>query len=422
MKVPLSEQLRPKKLQDLVGQNQWVQENGFLKQLIEKGKAMSILLWGPPGCGKTTLAKIYGESLSVPFHQLSAVSSSIQQIRDILQQAEKAPLFNPYVVIFLDEIHRFNKSQQDLFLPYLENGKLILIGATTENPSFALNNALLSRMRVFTFSALNATDLSLILERFEKLNQPLSLTLDARNYLIGAAQGDGRYLLNMVENLELTRHETPLSVEELKKILQKRAPLFDKQGEGHYNLISALHKSIRGSDPDATLYWLNRILNGGEEPLYIARRLIRIASEDIGLADPQALNICLNAHQCYQILGSPEGELAIAEAAIYLALCPKSNSSYTAFKKSLSLAESTGQISPPLHILNAPTQMMKNLNYGKDYQYDHDCQDQFSGQNYFPESFTTRPSFYQPQEIGFEREMKKRLDYFTRLRAEKNQK
>lgn len=422
MKVPLSEQLRPKKLQDLVGQDQWVKENGFLKQLIEKGKAMSILLWGPPGCGKTTLAKIYGESLSAPFHQLSAVSSSIQQIRDILQQAENAPLFNPYVVIFLDEIHRFNKSQQDLFLPYLENGRLILIGATTENPSFALNNALLSRMRVFTFNALNDADLSLILERFEKLNRPLSLTLDARNYLIKASQGDGRYLLNMVENLELTLHEAPLSTEELKKILQKRAPLFDKQGEGHYNLISALHKSIRGSDPDATLYWLNRILNGGEEPLYIARRLIRVASEDIGLADPQALTICLSAHQSYQILGSPEGELAIAQAAIYLALCPKSNSVYTAFKKSLSLAESTGQISPPLHILNAPTQMMKNLNYGKDYQYDHDCPDQFSGQNYFPESFVARPSLYQPQEIGFEREMKKRLDYFNRLRAEKNQK
>lgn len=420
MRVPLSEKLRPKLLSDLVGQDHLMSDESFLKQLIENKQPLSILLWGPPGCGKTTLARIYGKSLTNDFHQFSAVSTSISDIKAIFKESEKTPLFNPYTVIFLDEIHRFNKSQQDLFLPLLESGKLILIGATTENPSFSLNNALLSRMRVFTFKALGPKDLYKIIERFENSHKPLPINEKAKDFLINISSGDGRYLLNMIENIQLIQTSSLLGVDQLKKFLQKRAPLFDRQGDAHYNLISALHKSIRGSDPDGALYWLTRILNGGEDPLYIGRRLIRAASEDIGLADPKALNICLDAFKTYQILGSPEGEIALAQAVIYLSLAPKSNACYTAFKKALAAAKKTSQLSPPLHILNAPTPFMKEEGYGKDYQYDHNLPDQFSGQNYFPEEMKERPSFYDPHEIGQEREMKKRLGYFKELRNRKN--
>lgn len=420
MKTPLSEQLRPQVLEDIVGQEHLLRPESFLKQLIDQKKPISILLWGPPGCGKTTLARIYGKSLSQHFHQLSAVSTSISDIKTILKKNEEQPLFHPFSVIFLDEIHRFNKSQQDLFLPYMEKGSLILIGATTENPSFALNDALLSRMRIFTLKALSTKSLSQIMERFENHHKKLPLTNSAKLLLIEMAQGDGRYLVNLIENIQLLHPAQELDEETLKTFLQKRAPLFDKQGEGHYNLISALHKSIRGSDPDAALYWLARLLEGGEDPLYIARRLIRTASEDIGLADPQAINICLSSFKAYQILGSPEGELALASATLYLALAPKSNATYSSFKKARLEAQRTSHLNPPLHILNAPTNLMKELGYGKDYQYDHDCEDQFSGQDYFPEELGIRPQFYSPLNIGYEREMKKRINYFVKLRENKN--
>jgi putative ATPase len=419
VKVPLSEKLRPKSLDDLIGQEHLIGDDSFLKSLVTNHEPLSLLLWGPPGCGKTTFARIYGKSLNAGFHQLSAVSTSINDIKAIFKESEKEPLFNPYVVIFLDEIHRFNKSQQDLFLPFLESGKLILIGATTENPSFSLNNALLSRMRVFTFKALTNEDLHEMIKRFEKVHKPLPIDIEAKDFLVKISNGDGRYLLNMIENIQLIKTASILNTETLKKFLQKRAPLFDKGGDNHYNLISAFHKSIRGSDPDASLYWLARMLNGGEDPLYIGRRLIRAASEDIGLADPNALTICLNAFQAYQVLGSPEGEIALAGAATYLALAPKSNAIYKAFKTATHDAKSSSQLNPPLHILNAPTPFMKEEGYGKGYEYDHNLSDQFSGQSYFPDEFQRRPSFYQPNAVGEEREMKKRLEYFSQLRNQK---
>lgn len=419
MTKPLSEELRPQTLEDIVGQDHLIDSESFLAQLIREKKPLSLLFWGPPGCGKTTLARIYAKSLSDHFFQFSAVSTSLSDLKALLKKAEAQPMFHSRPIIFLDEIHRFNKSQQDFFLPYLESGKLILIGATTENPSFSLNNALLSRMRVFTLNALSEESLLQIVERYEKEKSPLPLDPEARALLIQMAHGDGRYLLNLIENIRLLTLKKPLNPEELKKIVQKRAALFDKQGEGHFNLISALHKSIRGSDPDAALYWLARLLNAGEEPLYIARRLIRAASEDIGLADPKALDITLNAYRTYQILGSPEGEITLAEATLYLALAPKSNATYTAYKKATSFAQKNHHLNPPMHILNAPTNLMKEIGYGKNYEYDHNCPNQFSGQNYFPEELEERPSFYDPNEIGQEREMKKRLDYFNHLREQK---
>lgn len=417
MHKPLSEELRPKTLKEFIGQAHLFEEGAFLRQLFEERKALSLLLWGPPGCGKTTLARLYAKELNEPFFQLSAVSSSLADLKALLQKVENEPLIYPRLILFMDEVHRFNKSQQDFFLPFIEKGQLILIGATTENPSFSLNNALLSRLRVLTLKALPTQDLERLYERAESIKGPFNLTKEAKAFLIDQASGDGRYLLNLIENCSLKKQSRPLDVLDLKKLIQKRSALFDKVGDGHYNLISALHKSIRGSDPNAALYWLARLL----KPLYIARRFIRMASEDIGLSDPMALDITLKAHQAYQVLGSPEGELALAQACVYLALSPKSNAVYLALKKAGDLAESTNYESPPMSILNAPTSLMKDLGYGQNYQYDHDQPHQFSGQNYFPDSFSSRPSFYEPLELGHEREMKKRLAYFNQLRAQKSQ-
>lgn len=417
--IPLAEQMRPKTLQDVVGQEHLLGKDGFLKRSIASDTPLSIVLWGPPGCGKTTLAKLYAEKFGMHFVSLSAVFSGIADLRKVVKEAKESttqePLFAKGTLLFVDEIHRFNKAQQDAFLPFLEDGTLILVGATTENPSFHLNNALLSRLRVLTLSPLDSNSLSALLTRYEKELAPLNLTDKAKEFLFEQAQGDGRYLFNLIENIQATAHEESLDIEKLKTLLQKRASLSDKKGDQHYNLISALHKSIRGSDPDAALYWFCRMLEGGEEPLFLARRLIRMATEDIGLADPEALKLAVAARESFQMLGSPEGELALAEVVVYLALAPKSNALYTAYKAAREHAANSGHLSPPMHILNAPTNMMKELGYGEGYAYDHECKGAFSGQNYFPEGME-RESFYQPVERGFEREMKKRLKYFTKER------
>lgn len=397
---PLSEKLRPETLSSVFGQSDAV---AFLQKVIDRKNPLSLLFVGPPGCGKTTLARIYAQSFGMQPLSLSACFNSAADLKKVLKEGEKTPLFNRQIMVFVDEIHRFNRSQQDLFLPFLEEGSLILIGATTENPSFALNNALLSRLRVLKLEPLNFSSLNDILERVEKELKLSPLPEKARNELIEAAAGDARHLLNLIENLQ---GGLPL---------QKKPALYDKGQEGHYNLISALHKSLRGSDPNAALYYLCRMLNAGEEPLYIGRRLIRMATEDIGLADPGALQVALNAFQAYQILGSPEGELALAEAVIYLALAPKSASLYAGFKKAQDLAEKSAHLDPPRSILNAPSALMKEWGYAKGYQYDHDTPNGFSGAHFFPDGLQS-PIFYEPVERGFEREMKKRIEYFKRLR------
>ncbi|HSW72617.1 MAG TPA: replication-associated recombination protein A [Chlamydiales bacterium] len=408
--LPLSEKIRPANFNDVVGHSSITD---LLRKIIDSQKPLSLLFYGPPGSGKTTLARLYANSFPQRSIFLSAVSAGINDIKKILSDAKEMPLLHSQTILFLDEIHRFNKAQQDIFLPYLENGTLILIGATTENPSFSLNNALLSRLRIFTLSSLSNEDLSLILKRYEDLYQ-LQFPEDSKNLLLDLSKGDARHLLNLLENIETAKPDD-LKLNTLAHILQRKAGLYDKKGDGHYNLISALHKSIRGSDPDASLYWLARMLSSGEDPLFIARRLIRAASEDIGLADPDALQVCLNAYQAYHTLGSPEGELAIAEAVLYLALAPKSNSVYVALGQAKEDAKDTDHLSPPAIILNAPTAFMKELGYGKGYIYDHETKDGFSGQNYFPDEMERVP-YYQPKEIGFEREMQKRLAYFNKLR------
>ena len=383
--APLAERLRPRSLDQIAGQPHLLGSEGFVNRVIQSGVPLSTLLWGPPGCGKTTLARLYAQAFSARFVTFSAVFSGIADLRKVVQEAESSPLFHRHTILFVDEIHRFNKSQQDAFLPYLEKGTFILVGATTENPSFALNKALLSRIRVLTMNPLDPESLERIIIRFEEENAPLPLTPAARQLLIKAAQGDGRYLLNLVENLQSAPQEKPLSEEEVVPLLQKRAALFDKDGEGHYNLISALHKAVRGSDPDAALYWLVRMLQGGEEPLFLARRLIRMAVEDIGLADPEALKLAIAARDAYQMLGSPEGELALAEAVIYFALAPKSNALYVAYQEAQATARASSHLPPPHTILNSPTALMKELGYGEGYCYDHDTPLGFSGQHYFPE-------------------------------------
>lgn len=420
MFLPLSEKLRPSSLDQIIGHDDLIGTNGILTKIISSKKPASILLYGPPGSGKTSIAKIYAKSFSFDFINLSAVFTSITHIKSILLEKQNTPLFHQPTILFVDEIHRFNKSQQDAFLPFIENGSLILIGATTENPSFYLNNALLSRLRVLQLNGLSEEELLKIFKRYEKTFKSLNLNDNVKNYIIKNSKGDARHLLNMIENIE-NLNEDQLDINSVSKFLQKRPALYDKQDDNHYNLISALHKSIRGSDPDASVYWLSRMLTAGEDPLYIARRLIRMASEDIGLADPTALSITTNALNAYNMLGSPEGELALAQAVIYLALCPKSNAVYAAFENAKDKASDTSHLSPPKHIINAPTKLMKQMGYGKDYIYDHETKNSFSGQNYFPDQMK-RESFYLPKEVGFEREMKKRYDYFLKLRKKLSEK
>ncbi len=416
--TPLAEQLRPQALEEVVGQDSIVGPEGFITKIIKSGRPLSIILWGPPGSGKTSIARLYAKAFNIPFYSMSAVFSGIADLKKIVKEIEETPLFHQGAVLFVDEIHRFNKAQQDAFLPYVEKGTIVLVGSTAENPSFYLNDALLSRVRVLSLKPLDETALNLLLQRYESQRKPLSLTEEARKYLIFSAQGDGRFLLNLVENLESVDSSSPLDENALQNYMQRRSALYDRQGDQHYNLISALHKSVRGSDPDAALYWFARMLEGKEDPLFLARRLIRMASEDIGLADPQALQLCIAARDTYEMLGSPEGELALAEAVVYLALAPKSNALYTAYNKARDIASQTTQMSPPAIILNAPTKLMKKMGYGKGYEYDHDVEDAFSGQNYFPEGLE-RKEFYEPVERGFEREMKKRKEYFINLRKNK---
>lgn len=420
MNIPLAEKLRPKILDEIVGQNHLLSKKSLIHRLVQQQRPVSILLWGPPGCGKTTLARAYAHAFNARFYQLSAVSSGVQDVKKIIEDIQSQPLLHGNTHLFIDEIHRYNKAQQDLFLPYLERGLFILIGATTENPSFSINNALLSRVRVLTLKALDREALELILLRYESQFGSLPLNADGRAYLIEIAQGDGRYILNLIENLQGIERADPFTVEELQAVLQTRAALFDKSGEGHYNIISALHKSVRGSDPQAALYWFARMLEGGEDPLFIARRVIRMASEDIGLADPMALQQAIAARDAYEMLGSPEGELAIAQAIVYMALAPKSNALYVAYNQVQESVVQTTHLDPPKIILNAPTKLMKEIGYGKGYIYDHDTPEGFSGQNYFPDGMEPE-TYYHPVERGFEREMQKRLAYFQALRTHKRE-
>lgn len=414
--VPLSEKLRPKRLEEIVGQDHLVGANGYITRIIQSGRPLSLLLYGPPGSGKTTIARLYAAAFGLPFLILSAVVDSASELKRMLKAGQETPLLSSQTLLFVDEIHRFNRASQDIFLPFLEDGSLVLVGATTENPSFALNNALLSRLRVLTLNFLNPESLERILSRYEETVRPLPLNPEARVHLIAQSQGDGRHLLNLIEAIGLLPSQGILDSATLESFIQKKPVLYDKDKEGHYNLISALHKSVRGSDPDAALYWFARMLEGGEDPLFIARRLIRMASEDIGLADPSALGLTLSAYDAYQRLGSPEGELALAQAVLFLALSPKSNASYAAYGKARKAAADTGHLFPPKHILNARTSLMKELGYGSGYVYDPDTPEGFSGQDYFPEELGRR-SFYCPIERGFEREMKKRVEYFENLRV-----
>lgn len=417
--APLADRLRPVDYEEMVGQSHLFGKDGALGSLKKGAHLPSLILWGPPGCGKTTLARIIATKSDYYFETASAVLNGIKDLREIFEAAKKRRQKGERTLLMVDEIHRFNRSQQDIFLPYIEDGTITLIGATTENPSFELNSALLSRCKIVVLKRLEEQALEKLLQRAEQYEgSSLPLTEEARNDLLNMADGDGRFLLNACEELFALDNAKPLDKKALHTLLQKRSPLYDKHQEAHYNLISALHKSLRGSDVDASLYWLNRMLDGGEHPLYIIRRLVRFAVEDIGLADPEAVHQALAAKETYDFLGSPEGELAIAQATIYLAMAPKSNAAYAAYKASLRAAKSHGSLNPPMHILNAPTKMMKDLGYGKDYAYDHDAKDGFSGQNYFPQEME-RESYYQPKQRGFEREMVKRLDYWNRLRKER---
>jgi putative ATPase len=417
---PLADRLRPQDLAAIVGQDQLTGPEGAVRRMLENGSVPSCILWGPPGCGKTTLARILAAGSGLHFEQLSAVFSGVADLRRVFDAARLRRRNGQATLLFVDEIHRFNKSQQDGFLPVVEDGTVVLIGATTENPSFELNAALLSRCQVLVLKRLDDAALETLLARAEEAaGRSLPLLPEAREALKAMADGDGRYALNMAEHvLAQAPAGKDLDREALSALVNRRAPLYDKGDDSHYNLISALHKSVRGSDADAALYWFARMLAGGEDPRYIARRMARMAVEDIGLAEPGALAQCLAAWEAYERLGSPEGELALAQALVFLATAPKSNAAYAAYKAAAASARETGSLMPPKHILNAPTKLMKNEGYGAGYHYDHDTEEGFSGQNYFPDAMP-RQNFYDPPERGFEREIRKRLDYWAKLRGKK---
>ena len=411
---PLPDRLRPRDLDEIVGQDHLVGADAPIRKMTDSGRLVSMILWGPPGCGKTTLARILSAHTELHFEQLSAIFSGVQDLRKVFEGAKVRKRNGQGTLLFVDEIHRFNKSQQDAFLPVVEDGTIVLIGATTENPSFELNAALLSRAQVFVLKRLDDKSLETLLARAEEdAGRKLPVDGQARATLKAMADGDGRYVLSMAE--QILGQDQVLDTEQMLRIVQRRAPLYDKGDDAHFNLISALHKSVRGSDADAALYWFARMLAGGEHPEYVARRMTRMAVEDIGLADPQALPTCIAAWEAYERLGSPEGELALAQALIYLATAPKSNAAYAAYGAASRSARETGSLMPPKHILNAPTSLMKNQGYGAGYEYDHDTAEGFSGQDYFPDEMP-RQRFYDPAERGFEREVRKRLEYWDRLR------
>jgi len=419
--APLADRLRPGSLDEVVGQEHLTGPEGAIGRMVAAGKLASMILWGPPGTGKTTIARLLADAVGMRFVAISAVFSGVADLKKVFAEARTAARAGQRTLLFVDEIHRFNRAQQDGFLPYVEDGTVTLIGATTENPSFELNAALLSRCQVLILRRLDHEALAELIHRAEALeDRALPLTPEAREALIASADGDGRFVLNQVETLFSVEISQPLGPAELSDLLHRRVPVYDKDREGHYNLISALHKSLRGSDPQAALYYLARMLVAGEEPLYVLRRLTRAAMEDVGLADPQALVQCLAAKDAYDFMGSPEGELAIVQACLYLATAPKSNATYAAQKKAFRSAEDTGSLMPPMHILNAPTKLMKTVGYGKGYAYDHDADEAFSGQDYWPEGMDAQ-MFYDPTDRGFEAKVRERIEYWNARRKELQQ-